>query len=256
MTERGMPPVTITDVQTILTAPGGRAATVVKVLTDQPGLYGVGCASLGSRPLEVAEKARAFMEEGFRYIRVQLAVPGYTTYGSRGNDRKRALNPAQEHTWEPSAYARMLPGFIEQMRVALGEEVELLHDVHEHVPPILGVWLAKAVEPYRLFFLEDLFAPEDIGYFPMVRAQCATPLAMGELFVNQAEYLDLVRERLIDFIRCHISDIGGLTPARKLATFGELVGVRTAWHGASVSPVGHVAQLHLDMAVSNFGIQE
>ena len=69
--------------------------------------------------------------------------------------------------------------------------------------------------------------------------QSATPIAMGELFVNQAEYVPLIRERLIDFIRVHISDIGGLSMARKLAAFCEFMGVRTAWHGpGDVSPVG------------------
>ncbi|MBC7315414.1 MAG: starvation-sensing protein RspA, partial [Chloroflexi bacterium] len=138
-----------------------------------------------------------------------------------------------------------------------GEDVELLHDVHERIPPIQGVWLAKALEEYRLFFLEDLFAPEDIGYFEMVRQQCATPLAMGELFVNQAEYVPLIQRRLIDFIRVHISDIGGFSMARKLAAFCEFMGVRTAWHGpGDVSPIGHAANMHLDLAVPNFGIQE
>src|SRR3712207_7446309 len=40
--------------------------------------------------------------------------------------------------------------------------------------------LAKELEQYRLFFYEDPFAPEDVGYFPMLRAQCAIPIAMGE----------------------------------------------------------------------------
>jgi mannonate dehydratase len=113
------------------------------------------------------------------------------------------------------------------------------------------------LERYRLFFLEDPFAPEDIGYFPLLRQQTAIPIAMGELFVNQAEYVPLVKDRLIDFMRVHISDIGGLSMARKLAAFCEFFGVRTAWHGpGDVSPVGHSANLQLDLACPNFGIQE
>ena len=83
------------------------------------------------------------------------------------------------------------------------------------------------------------------------------PIAMGELYVNQNEYPPVIRDRLIDFIRVHISDIGGLTPARKLATLCEFFGVRTAWHGPSdTSPVGLAANLHLDLNAPHFGIQE
>jgi mannonate dehydratase len=80
---------------------------------------------------------------------------------------------------------------------------------------------------------------------------------MGELFNSPHEWTGLITERLIDFIRVHISQIGGLTPARKLAALAEAFHVRSAWHGPlDVSPVGHAANAHLDLAIWNFGIQE
>jgi mannonate dehydratase len=198
---------------------------------------------------EVEERARHLMQQGYRHIRCQVAVPGYSTYGSRGS---RGDAP-----WEPGPYVRIVPKLFEHLRGALGVEVELLHDIHERIPPIMAIGLAKALEPYSLFFLEDPFAPEDNDYFRILRQQTAIPIAMGELFVNQQEYVPLVRDRLIDFMRVHISDIGGLSMARKLAAFCEFFGVRTAWHGpGDVSPVGHAANLHLDLACYNFGIQE
>jgi mannonate dehydratase len=198
---------------------------------------------------EVEDKARAFMERGFRHVRCQVAVPGYSTYGSAGE--------RGEAPWEPGPYCRLVPQLFEHMRTRLGVEVELLHDVHERVPPIMAIQLAKALEPYKLFFLEDPFSPEDNGYFSVMRQQTSTPIAMGELFVNQAEYVPLIKDRLIDFIRVHVSAIGGLSIARKLAAFCEFFGVRTAWHGpGDVSPVGHSANLQLDLACPNFGVQE
>jgi mannonate dehydratase len=146
---------------------------------------------------------------------------------------------------------------IETVRSTLGDEIELLHDIHERLQPIDAVGFAKAVEPFNLFFLEDALAPEDVEWFAHIRSQCATPLAMGELFNNPLEWRSLVANRLIDFLRMHISTIGGLTPARNAAIFAQIYGIRTAWHGPQdVSPVGHAANLHLDLWAPNFGIQE
>lgn len=337
----------ITDVKTILTAPAGIRLVVVKVLTNQAGLYGLGCATftqrarvvqtavdrylkpflvgkdptriediwqssfvssywrngpvlnnaisgvdialwdlLGKRagmPVHqllggkcrdavdtyrhargdsmkaVADDVRRYMQQGYRHVRVQVAVPGVSTYGARKSGDADEMNAEESRTsiWEPKPYVRTIPKLFDFLRTELGDEIELLHDVHERVPPVLAIQLAKDLEPYRLFFLEDPFSPEDIGYFKHLRAQTSTPLAMGELFNNPNEFVGLIKDRLIDFIRVHISQIGGLTPAKKLAALCEFFAVRTAWHGpGDVSPVGHAANIHLDLATPNFGIQE
>ncbi len=209
----------------------------------------------------VEESVRRYQSQGYRHIRVQVAVPGQATYGSGGgggqsrNETERDNNRVS--TWDAKPYCRVLPKLFEHLRNKLGDEVELLHDIHERVPPILGMQLVKDVEQYRPFFMEDPFSPEDIGYFEHLRKLTTTPIAMGELFNSRHEWLDLVSRRLIDFIRVHISQIGGLTPARKMAAMCDFFAVRTAWHGpGDVSPVGHAVNVHLDLATPNFGIQE
>lgn len=204
----------------------------------------------GQEVEQVADRARAFMEQGFTHVRAQVAVPQYSTYGAHGADASKAV-------WEPTPYVFAVIRLFDYLRSELGDQVELLHDIHERVPPVQAIQLARRLEPYNLFFLEDPFAPEDIGYFPLLRQQTSTPIAMGELFSNVNEYLPLIRDRLIDFIRVHVSTIGGLSPARKLAALCEYFGVRTAWHGPTdVSPVGLAVNMHLDLACYNFGIQE
>ena len=209
----------------------------------------------------VEEQVRRYVEQGYRHVRCQVSVPGYSTYGAQITPATAEPSPQPlglgSAPWEPTAYCRAVPRLFEHLRGALGDEVELLHDIHERVPPIQAIGLARELEQYHLYFLEDPFAPEDVEYFHLMRQQTAIPIAMGELFVNPSEYIPLIRDRLIDFIRVHISDIGGLSPARKLAAYCELFGVRTAWHGpGDVSPVGHAANLQLDLACHNFGIQE
>ena len=213
----------------------------------------------GPTPEAVADVARRLLSEGFRHVRVQVAVPGSANYGAGATNAppKRLEGDFAGIVFDPAAYRRSVPKLFEYLRTHLGDEIELLHDVHERLAPIDAIGLAKELERYRLFWLEDPFAPEDVGYFKTLRQQCATPIAMGELFNNPNEWLDLVSGRLIDFIRCHLSQIGGITAARKVAALCEFYRVRTGWHGpGDTSPVGHAAQLHLDLATWNFGIQE
>ncbi len=206
----------------------------------------------GRDPSEVAERVQAFMEEGYQYIRCQIGG-----YGGLTPTRPSPDGTLPGAYFDPRSYARSVPRLFEHVRSKVGEDIALLHDIHERLVPIEAVSLAKALEPYRLFFLEDPLPPEQIAWFHTIRQQCAVPLAMGELFVNPTEWMPLVTNRLIDFIRVHISAIGGVTPARKLAVLCEAFGVRTAWHGpADVSPIGHAANLHLDLSCPNFGVQE
>jgi mannonate dehydratase len=142
------------------------------------------------------------------------------------------------------------------LREKLGFEVKLTHDVHEHLQPHNAVTLSKLLEPYRLYFLEDPRPPEHLAYFRHIRAQCTTPQAMGELFVNPHEWLPLISERLIHFVRCHVSKVGGITQAQKIVHLGEWYGVQTAWQeGGDGDPVNQAA-MHLDLVSWNFGIQE
>jgi mannonate dehydratase len=333
-------PVTIRDVRTILTQPAGSRLIVVKVITSEPGLYGLGCATFTQRfhavhtalekhlkpfligrdvdriedvwqmcmvngywrngpvlnnaisgvdialwdikgkragmPVyqllggkcreaaacyahadgrdrnEVLDNVLKFHEQGYQHIRVQMGG-----YGGR-TSRLRKPEGAQEGAYyDPREYARGMLDMIGHVRANAAPHIELLHDIHERLVPIDAVQFAKNAEPFKLFFLEDPLAPEDLEWFRNIRRQCATPIAMGELFNHPREWTPLIEDRLIDFIRMHISQMGGLTPARNVAIFAGMYGIRTAWHGpGDVSPVGHAANLHLDLWAPNFGIQE
>ena len=206
----------------------------------------------GDTPAEVSDSAQAFAAEGYRHIRVQMGG-----YGGNPRGPHRPEGAPDGAYFDRRQYMRDARAALEKVRLDLGDEVELLHDVHERLQPIEAVQFAKDLEAYRLFFLEDLLAPEDVDWFDEVRKQTATPLAMGELFCHPLEWRRLVTERLIDFVRMHVSAIGGITPAIKIASLAGTFGVRTAWHGpGDVSPVGHAANLHLDLWAPNFGVQE
>jgi mannonate dehydratase len=348
---RGMPPLKITDVKIIATAPSGSNWTIVKVETSEPGLYGLGSAThqeipqaaqayietrlkpfvigknaddiediwqsayvqqyfrsgpesnnalsgidgalwdiMGKRlgvpvyqllggkvraavPLyghasaltieQLEDQVQAYIEKGYQVVRVQLGVPGWSGYGVDGaktSDATQALRPdgvAPSPVFDAGRYLTTTIKMFEAIRAKFGFDIGLVHDVHERPAPNQSIELCRAVQEYRPFYMEDPLSPEDVGWFQIFRQETSAPLAMGELFTNRNEWLPLVANRWIDFIRCHQSAMGGLNMCRKIAHCCEFFDVRTAWHGPNnVDPVGHCYNLHLDLATPNFGIQE
>lgn len=201
---------------------------------------------------QLDERIQAYLDEGYQYLRVQFGGYG----GKQTHLRTPEGSPGGAY-FDSKKYLRSVPALFEHVRSQFGSEIELCHDVHERLCPSDAMWLAKQLEQYRPFFLEDALAPEQGQWFEKLRAASCTPLAMGELFNNPMEWQPLIERRLIDYIRVHVSQIGGVTPARKLAAYCEPFGVSTAWHGpGDVSPIGHMANIHLDLTTTNFGIQE
>lgn len=335
--------VKIEDIRVICTAPEGINLVVVKLITNQPGLYGLGCATFAYRHLavkhlieeyltpllrgrdvedieelwqlmhqnaywrngpiennaisgidmalwdikgkmagmplyqlfggkcregipvyrhadgknleELCENIERFREMGLTHIRCQCGG-----YGGGGDGTAPASAPlcARDDIYLDSGkYIRDTVALFAGIRERLGDEIELIHDVHERIAPIEAIRLARELEPYHLFFLEDPVPLEELSWLRKLREKTVTPIAQGELFNNVYEWRRIISEQLIDYIRVHITQIGGITPARKLQIFAEQYGVRTAWHGpGDMSPLAHAANIHIDLAARNFGVQE
>ncbi len=337
--------VTITKVRAILTAPYGTNLVIVKVETNQAGLYGVGCATFtqrahtvvsaieeyldpfckgknvaniedlwqtayqssywrngpvlnnalsgldqalwdikgkmagmpvydllggkvrfavdayghasGKSTQEVMDDVEKFKGMGYRNIRIQLGGYGSTHLSNNPDWKKAGFGSPGDKTMSPQAYKNGTIEIFKKARERFGDTIELLHDMHERLQPMDAIDMIKRVEEYRPFFIEDPFSPENMGWFELLRKQTSVPIAMGELLNNPHEWVAPMKNRLYDFIRIHISQIGGITPAMKIARLGEWFNVRTAWHGpGDTSPVGHAANCHIDLAVWNFGVQE
>ncbi|HLI01172.1 MAG TPA: enolase C-terminal domain-like protein, partial [Acidimicrobiales bacterium] len=151
---------------------------------------------------EVEEKARSLMAEGITHVRCQFG--GYGGSGVRGEaapDWAASGAVGSVAVFDPAVYARNTRRLFEHVRSALGEEVELLHDVHERLAPPDAVRLASDLDQYRLFFLEDALSPEHPEWWPRLRQHSVTPIAMGELFNHPLEWQPLVQDQLIDYIR-------------------------------------------------------
>jgi mannonate dehydratase len=213
----------------------------------------------------VEDNVRAMMARGYKVIKVQVSTPGMEGgYAVPASEKQRAVtNKAYEaglppsELWEPGPYVRTVPKLFEHLRKTVGEDIELLHDVHERITPSQAIGLAKELEQYRLFYYEDPLRPEHLDTFRLIRQQSSIPVAMGEVYTGAWDGLNLITEHLIDYVRHDLAHCGGITTGRKVAANCEPYGILTAWHGpGNISPISHMANCHVSYSVPNFGVQE
>jgi mannonate dehydratase len=210
---------------------------------------------------ETADEVARYLEDGYKAVRAQTAVPGIAkSYGVSGTDSY--YEPAtkglpETQVWSTPKYMNFVPQLFASLRERFGDELHLLHDAHHRLTPIEAAEVAKRLEPYRLFWLEDAVTADNQDGFRLVRQHSTTPLAVGEVFNSIWDCKTLIEDQLIDYVRASVTHAGGITHLRRIAALADLYHVRTGCHGASdLSPVSMGAALHFDLSVPNFGIQE
>jgi mannonate dehydratase len=183
------------------------------------------------------------MAQGYKAIRAQAGVPGLDkVYGSR-----RAARPTSRPrracrsraVWSTEKYLDHAPKLFETLREKFGFDFHLLHDVHHRLTPIEAARLGKALEPLRMFWIEDPTPAENQEAFRLIRQHTVTPIAVGEVFNSIWDCKELIENQLIDYIRATVVHAGGITHLRKIAALAELYQVRTGCHGAT-DPVAGV----------------
>ncbi|MBI4910714.1 MAG: mandelate racemase [Acidobacteria bacterium] len=210
----------------------------------------------GRDKVAAAEGVQRSMEKGFRHIRVQLGGYGGGGFIPPGQG-SRPENGYAGPAFDEETYVKVIPELFDYVRSKVGFEPKLCHDAHSHLNGINAVELARRLQPYQMLFLEDVLAPEQVQWYRQIRQVCTTPQAVGEVFTHPFEYVPLVTERLIDFVRCRVSAMGGITQAKKTAILCEFFGVKTAFQeGGENDPVNQLAAYHVDISSTAFGIQE
>lgn len=234
---------------------GGRSREAVTV-------YG---HASGETVAEAVASAKRYLDEGYRAVRVQSAIPGLdSTYGigGRSGAGEHAYEPAEarlpvENAWDTERYLAHVPELFAAVRDAVGPTVRLLHDAHHRLSPNEAARLGKELEPFHLTWLEDPVPAELQSAYRHLRRHTTTPIATGEVFNTIWDAETLLREQLVDYMRTSVVHAGGITHLKRILDLAALYHVRSGCHGATdLSPVSLAAALHVDTAIPNFGLQE
>lgn len=184
----------------------------------------------------LVEDGKAKVSEGWQFVRFDLPTQGEAVFDSRTAVRQGVAQVAA-------------------VREAVGEDIEIIIDVHTRLDPVDAIGLCRALEPYRPYFVEDPIRSESPASLRRLREQTAVPIAVGEQFDSKWAFREVIENDWMDFARIDLCIAGGITETLKIAGWCETHSIAVAPHNP-LGPVSTAACLHLDLALSNFAVQE
>ncbi|HSC55546.1 MAG TPA: mandelate racemase/muconate lactonizing enzyme family protein [Phnomibacter sp.] len=146
---------------------------------------------------------------------------------------------------------------IQTIRQTIGNEVELLIDVHSHLNRELAIETAKRLEPYNLYWFEE---PVNPGKFVQetkeIKDNIKQTLAGGESIFGVEGFAPLLQANALGIIMPDVKHCGGLQELKNIAAIANALGeVRVAPHNPS-GPVATAVSAHLCANIPNFAILE
>ncbi len=146
---------------------------------------------------------------------------------------------------------------IEEMRIEAGDDFDILIDAHGLLTPVMSLEFAKAIEPYRILFLEEPIQIEGNDALEWLGRQTTVPLATGERHTTKWMFEDLISRHLVSYVQPDVIQCGGITELKKIAAMAEAQFIEVAPHCPGNLSTGlGLASLHVDASTSNCVIQE
>ena len=189
----------------------------------------------GATPEAAVERALSFTEQGI------------TALKGDPFDHRGLFIPIEA---ERGAIAKL-----EAVREAVGDDVELLVEVHGRLAPSDAIRIGNAMEQYRPFVYEEPVPPQNIDALQRVAESVSIPIATGERLYTKWDYADLLSRQIVAMIQPDIVQGGGILELKKIAAMAEAHYVGFQPHNP-YGPLCTIASLHLDACVPNFMIQE
>jgi L-alanine-DL-glutamate epimerase-like enolase superfamily enzyme len=144
---------------------------------------------------------------------------------------------------------------VKAVRDSTEGKVELLIEHHGRFNANSAIMIARRLREFDPLFMEEPVHPESLDGLRKYRAATDVRVAVGERLITKEQVVELLSNNLIDFLQPDITNIGGVTQARKIAAIAEAYGVEIAFHNA-FGPIENAATLQIDAAIPNFLIQE
>ena len=144
-----------------------------------------------------------------------------------------------------------LARIVENVRGMIGYEVPLSTDHYGHFDLNNGIRLGKALEKYRLAWLEDIVSWEYTQQWKTMSDALETPTLTGEDIYLLKNFKPLIDARAVDIVHPDLASSGGLLETKRIGDYAEEYGIAMAMHQAG-TPVSFMANVHCAAATQNF----
>ena len=139
---------------------------------------------------------------------------------------------------------------IAAIRQAIGPDIEILIDCHGRFNVSTAIRLAKALEPYDIFWFEEPVPVESHHALRQVRDKVSAPICVGERLHTRWEFVPILENELADFIMPDVTWTGSISEMKKIATMAEAYYVPISPHDAS-GLINVLAGAHVLASVPN-----
>ena len=120
--------------------------------------------------------------------------------------------------------------YVRLIRQAIGPRIKLMIDANHAYNLREAIQLARAVEPYNIYWFEEPISPEYYGQYAELRAKTTIPIAAGECEYLRFGFQTLLQSSSVDIIQPDICASGGLTEAKRIAALASVYGVEVVPH--------------------------
>jgi galactonate dehydratase len=195
----------------------------------------------------VYETQRSPDPQAFVERALEVVARGYTAV-------KVLITPPTETLNSIAAY-RYAERAMEALRMAVGDDVDILIDCHGRHGPANALEFCRVLAPYRPYFVEEPVPPENVAALAAVTRASPVPIATGERLVTRFQFRELFEQQACHIIQPDLCHCGGLWEAKKIAAMAEAYYLGVAPHNP-LGPVANAVALHFDLSTPNVLIQE
>jgi L-alanine-DL-glutamate epimerase-like enolase superfamily enzyme len=238
---------------------GGRYRDTIRLYADTPE---------GKNPEEQKEKIKFRTEtQGYTWLKMDVSIneimhiPGALMNPDilkGGSSQWQGGYMSYANTQHPFTGIQItqkgldeLAKIVHNIREMVGYEIPISTDHYGHIDLNNCIRLGRALEPYRLAWLEDMVPWQMTKQHKMITDALETPTLTGEDIYLLHNFKDLIDNHAVDIVHPDLASSGGLLETKKIGDYAEEMGIAMAMHQAG-TPVSFMANVHCAAATQNF----